>query len=114
MEWQVPNMSSQESRWNVASLVLIVVGVFGAIFAFLQSGAYLASGLLLLVAVAGAFLLFQRVKAYSTTLLIVGGIALVFAVLGYLNHGFVTLTILYVLLAIVGIVRGVQAYQTLE
>lgn len=107
-------MSSRELRWNVASLGLIIVGVIGAIFASLQLGAYLASGLLLLVAAAGAFLLFQMVKAYSIALLIVGGLALIFAVIGYLNRGFATLTILYALLALVGIIRGGQAYQALE
>ncbi|WP_229871419.1 hypothetical protein [Halarchaeum grantii] len=104
-------MSNQELRWNLTSVGLILVGLLGAIYTVVQLGAYLASGLLLLVAVAGAFLLLQRQKAYSITLLIAGVLSLIFAVVGYLNQGFVTLTILYVLLAIVGIIRGGQAYR---
>jgi preprotein translocase subunit Sss1 len=108
------DVSNQESRWKITSLGFVLVGVIGAIFAFIQLEAYLASGLLLLVAVAGVSLLLEMQKAYSIILLIVGILALVFAVIGYLNRGFATLTILYVLLAIVSIVRERQAYQVLE
>jgi O-antigen ligase len=108
------DVSNQELRWNLASIGLVIVGFLGAIYAFLRLGAFLAGGLFLLVAVAGVFSLLQMQKAYSVALLIVGILAFVFAILGYLNRGLVTLTILYILLAIVGIVRGGQAYRATE
>ncbi|GGL45203.1 hypothetical protein GCM10009037_30780 [Halarchaeum grantii] len=107
-------MTTQDLRWNIASLGLIVAGVVGAVLTSLQLGAYLASGLLLLVAIAGVLLLLQKQKAYSVVLLVSGILALIFAAVGYLNQGFTTLTILYVLLAIVGLIRGGQALSQVE
>lgn len=107
-------MEEQNARWNIASVGLTLVGAVGALLTFLQLEAYLATGLLLLVTTAGALLLLKKQKAYAVTMLAVGVLGLAFAIVGYLNQGFATLTVLYLLLGVAGGIRGSQAYRATE
>ncbi|WP_199719612.1 hypothetical protein [Halorubrum sp. Atlit-26R] len=107
-------MIDQELRRNLFRVGIIVVAFFGAIFVSVFLNSYALSGLFSLVAVAGVFLLLELQKAYSITMIVVGVLALAFAVLGYLNLSLVNMPVLYALLAVLGIVRGGQAYRATE
>jgi hypothetical protein len=106
------NVIDQELRRNLFRVGIIVVAFFGAVFVSVFLDSYALSGLFSLVAVAGVFLLLELQKAYSITMIVVGVLALAFAVLGYLSLGLVNMPVLYALLAVLGIVRGGQAYRT--
>jgi hypothetical protein len=108
------NVIDQELRRNLFRVGIIVVAFFGAIFVSVFLNSYALSGLFSLVAVAGVFLLLELRKAYSITMIVVGVLALAFAVLGYLNLSLVNMPVLYALLAVLGIVRGGQAYRATE
>ena len=108
------NVIDQELRRNLFRVGIIVVAFFGAVFVSVFLDSYALSGLFSLVAVAGVFLLLELRKAYSITMIVVGVLALAFAVLGYLNLGLVNMPVLYALLAVLGIVRGGQAYRATE
>ena len=108
------NVIDQELRRNLFRVGIIVVAFFGAVFVSVFLDSYALSGLFSLVAVAGVFLLLELQKAYSITMIVVGVLALAFAVLGYLNLGLVNMPVLYALLAVLGIVRGGQAYRATE
>ncbi|WP_241686281.1 hypothetical protein [Halorubrum amylolyticum] len=107
-------MIDQELRRNLCRVGIIVVAFFGAVFLFVYLNSYFLSSLFSLVAVAGVFLLLNLQKAYSVIMIVVGVLALAFAVLGYLNLGLVNMPVLYALLAVLGIVRGGQAYRATE
>ncbi|RLM49205.1 hypothetical protein DVK06_16240 [Halorubrum sp. Atlit-28R] len=113
-EYNPFNVIDQELRRNLCRVGIIVVAFFGAIFVSVFLNSYALSGLFSLVAVAGVFLLLELQKAYSITMIVVGVLALTFAVLGYLNLGLVNMPVLYALLAVLGIVRGGQAYRATE
>ncbi|WP_206424406.1 hypothetical protein [Halorubrum sp. CSM-61] len=107
-------MIDQELRRNLCRVGLIVVAFFGAVFVSVYLDSYVLSSLFSLIAVAGGFLLLKLQKAYSVIMIAVGVLALAFTVLGYLNLGLVNMPVLYALLAVVGIVRGSQAYRATE
>ncbi|RLM62499.1 hypothetical protein DVK07_18845 [Halorubrum sp. Atlit-26R] len=113
-EHNLLNVIDQELRRNLFRVGIIVVAFFGAIFVSVFLNSYALSGLFSLVAVAGVFLLLELQKAYSITMIVVGVLALAFAVLGYLNLSLVNMPVLYALLAVLGIVRGGQAYRATE
>ena len=108
------NVIDQELRRNLCRVGIIVVAFFGAVFVSIYLNSYFLSSLFSLVAVAGVFLLLNLQKAYSVIMIVVGVLALAFAVLGYLNLGLVNMPVLYALLAVLGIVRGGQAYRATE
>ncbi len=108
------NVIDQELRRNLCRVGLIVVAFFGAVFVSVYLDSYVLSSLFSLIAVAGGFLLLKLQKAYSVIMIAVGVLALAFTVLGYLNLGLVNMPVLYALLAVVGIVRGSQAYRATE
>lgn len=113
-EYNPFNVIDQELRRNLCRVGIIVVAFFGAVFVSVYLDSYALSGLFSLVAVAGVFLLLELRKAYSITMIVVGVLALAFTVLGYLNLGLVNMPVLYALLAVLGIVRGGQAYRATE
>ena len=92
------------------------MALLGAIFvyAFFQRGAYPLSGLLSVVAVAGVCLIARRLRAYSLVMLLVGVLALAFAVLGALDRGLTDLVVPYLFFAFLGLVRGGQAYRATD
>jgi hypothetical protein len=108
------NVIDQELRRNLCRVGIIIIAFFGAVFVFVYLNSYFLSSLFSLVAVAGVFLLLNLQKAYSVIMIVVGILALSFAVLGYLNLGLVDMPVLYALLAVLGIVRGGQAYRATE
>jgi len=108
------NVINQELQRNLYRVGFIVVAFFGAVFVSVYLDSYVLSSLFSLFAVAGVFLLLKLQKAYSVIMMAVGVLALVFTVLGYLNLGLVNMTVLYALLAVLGIVRGGQAYRATE
>lgn len=108
------NVIDQELRRNLCRVGIIVVAFFGAVFVSIYLNSYFLSSLFSLVAVAGVFLLLNLQKAYSVIMIVVGVLALAFAVLGYLNLGLVNMPVLYAFLAVLGIVRGGQAYRATE
>ena len=104
----------RELRRNLFRVGIVVVAFLGAVFVSVFLDSYALSGLFSLVAVAGVFLLVELQRAYSVAMIVVGVLALAFAVLGYLNLGLVDTPVLYALLAVLGIVRGGQAYRATE
>ena len=92
------------------------MALFGAIFVytFSQRAAYPLGSLFSLVGVAGVCLIARRLRAYSLVMLLVGVLALAFAVLSALNWGLGTLFVLHLFLALLGLVRGGQAYRATD
>lgn len=74
------------------------------------SGAPVLTAISGLIAFSGVFLIGGREKALYYLLPIVGVLALLKAVGYYLGQGLNTLTFLFVLLGVVSITMGVQAY----
>ena len=109
-------MSNQGLRLDRTSVGLTVVALFGAIFVytFFQRAAYPLGSLFSLVGVAGVCLIARRLRAYSLVMLLVGVLALAFAVLSALNWGLGTLFVLHLFLALLGLVRGGQAYRATD
>jgi hypothetical protein len=87
---------------------LAVTGLFGAPLVYLEVGALVLATILLLGGVAGAFMLVQDQRGYSMTLFLLGMLALAGALVGLMNRGSATLTLVYVVLGAVGLVRGWQ------
>ena len=114
LEYNSLNVIDQELRRNLYRVGLIVVAFFGAVFVSVFLDSYFLSALFSLIAVAGVFLLLKFQKVFSVIMIVVGVLSLAFAVLGYLNLGFVNMPVLYALLAVLGIVRGGQAYRATE
>ena len=114
LEYNSLNVIDQELRRNFCRVGLIVVAFVGAVFVSVYLDSYFLSALFSLIAVAGVFLLLEFQKVYSVIMIVVGVLSLAFAVLGYLNLGRVNMPVLYALLAVLGIVRGGQAYRATE
>ena len=114
LEYKSLNVIDQELRRNLYRVGIIVVAFVGVVFVSVYLDSYFLSSLFSLVAVAGVFLLLNFQKAYSVIMIVVGVLSLAFAVLGYLNLGLVNMPVLYALLAVLGIVRGGQAYRATE
>lgn len=109
-------MDEQYWRWRISGWGMVLVGGGSAIAVYVLWGsdALLLSVLLGFLAIAGRLMLIGRQKSYAVTLSLVGIFSLLIALSYYLSRGLDTLTLLFSLLAVVGVTRGIQAYRARE
>lgn len=109
-------MSNQGLRLDRTSVGVTVVGLLGGVvvYGFDWPAAYPLGSLISLFGVAGVCLIARRLRACALVMLLVGVLALAFAVLSALNWGLGQLVISYLFLAFLGLVRGGQAYRATE
>lgn len=101
-------MELQYSRWRLSGGGLVVAGVIGAVVLYVQNFP-LVGALLFLGAVSGVFSLLKKQNTYALSLIFMGFFALASVFVGLLSQGDLLLTILYSLLAVIGLIRGWQA-----
>ena len=109
-------MDVQYWRWQIGGWGMVLAGGCFAIAVYVLWGddALLLSVLFGVLALAGGLLLTGRWKSYAVTLSLVGILALLIGLTLYPRRGLDRLTLVFILLAVIGITKGIQTYRTAE
>ncbi|WP_435156622.1 hypothetical protein [Haladaptatus sp. DFWS20] len=108
-------MKTRELRDRISGWTLLLVGAGLTVFSVSTWGTDtpLLTAIFVLLLICGAFLISGRQKVYFYFLAVVGVLSLVQGFGFYLNRGVTALTAVFVLLGVLGVVYGVQAYRVL-
>lgn len=103
-------------RERIGGWGLLFVGGATTVYSVSQWGtdAPVVTAFFGILTLGGVLIIRGRENVYYSLLPVVGVLALLKAVGYYLNYGITTLTLLFVLLGVVSIAKGVQAYRILH